>query len=157
MSQPGAIDGLQFARSESTLQGQLVLSQLPRLVESHCATEGVDFTLRGTIDPEGRARLIISVRGTLQLICQRCFGPVGYPLVVDSNLLLAGSMREIGEAEDEQDRVLAGKAMEVSGLIEDEILLNLPMVPRHEHCGEVEVKATEQRPSLFAVLKKLKG
>ena len=77
-------------------------------------------------------------------------------LTVSSRILLAGSEREIEEADDDLDRVLAGKEMEVSTLIEDEILLSLPMVPRHDECSAVGAEEHKPRPSPFAALKKLK-
>lgn len=157
MSQPGVIDGLQFARSAGVLRGKLHPSQLSRLAEAQCATEGVTFELFGIIDPEGRPKLRISVRGGLRFVCQRCLDPVEFPLEIDSELLFAGSEREIAESDDDVDRVLAGKAMEVSVLVEDEILLVLPMVPKHEHCQAAAVGEDQRRSSPFAVLGKLKG
>ena len=112
--------------------------------------------MRGVADPEGRPKVVISVRGRLRFVCQRCFGPVEFPLAIDSDVILAGSEREIEEADDDLDRVLAGKEMEVSTLIEDEILLSLPMVPRHDECSAVGAEEHKPRPSPFAALKKLK-
>ncbi len=157
MSQPGVIDGLQFARNAGELRGELYQSQLPRLAELQCATEAVSFALSGAIDPEGRPRLRISVRGGLRLVCQRCLGQVEFPLAIDSELFLCGNEREIAETDDDLDRIIAGKAMEVSELVENEILLILPMVPRHECCEFPVAAETERRPSPFEVLGKLKG
>jgi uncharacterized protein len=39
------------------------------------------------------------------------------------------------EAEDEIDRVLVSRRMDVGQLVEDEVILVLPMVPRHETCA----------------------
>ena len=157
MSQPGVIDGLQFARNAGELRGELYQSQLPRLAELQCATEAVSFALSGAIDPEGRPRLRISVRGGLRLVCQRWLDQVEFPVAIDSELFLSGSEREIAETDDELDRIIAGKAMEVAELVEDEILLILPMVPRHERCEAPAASEPESRPSPFAVLGKLKG
>lgn len=157
MSQPGVIDGLQFARSAGELRGELYQSQLPRLAELQCATEAVSFALSGAIDPEGRPTLRISVRGSLRLVCQRCLDQVEFPVEIDSELFLSGSEREIAETDDELDRIIAGKAMEIAELVEDEILLILPMVPRHERCEAPAASEPESRPSPFAVLGKLKG
>jgi uncharacterized protein len=157
MSQPGVIDGLQFARTEGVLEGRLILAQLPRLAESQCATEGLTYAVRGEIGPEGRPRLRIWVRGTLQMVCQRCLGPVALPLEIDADLVLSGSRAEIETADDDVDYIFAGKAMAVSELVEEEVLLVLPMAPRHEQCKGIAADAPQRKSSPFAVLGKLKG
>jgi len=156
MSQRAVIDGLQFARGAETLKGRLELSQLPRLTEMRCATEGLSYELRGATDGEGRCWLHVRASGVLTLICQRCLGPIEFPVEVDSELLLARSEREIETAEDDIDRVLAGKGMSVGGLVEDEVILALPMVPRHERCGQTQVEVRGDGNSPFAALARLK-
>ena len=156
MSQPGLIDGLQFARAAETLEGTLDPSRLPRLAEMRCATTGLSFEIRGRTDAEGRGWLQVLTKGTLTLECQRCLGPLTFPLALRSEILLAESERDIETADDDIDRVLAGKAMDVCQLIEDEVLLALPMAPRHEQCGGEGGGADAGRSSPFATLAKLK-
>lgn len=156
MSQAGLIDGLQFARGAETLEGTLDPRWLPRLAEMRCATKGLSYELRGRTDAEGRAWLQVLANGTLTLECQRCLGPLTFPFALRSELLLAESERDIGTADDDVDRVLAGKAMDVCQLIEDEVLLALPMAPRHEQCGAKRDGAEAGRSSPFAELAKLK-
>ncbi len=156
MSQPGLIDGLQFARGAETLAGTLDSSQLPRLSEMRCTTTGLSYEVRGRTDADGRSWLLVAASGALTLECQRCLGPVEFPLAFRSELLLAASGREIDVADDDIDRVLAGKAMDVCLLVEDEVLLALPMAPRHGQCGGASDGALTGRPSPFAELAKLK-
>ena len=156
MSQPGLIDGLQFARGAETLKGTLDPSRLPRLAEMRCATKGLSYELRGRTDADGRGWLQVLANGTLTLECQRCLGPLTFPLALRSELLLAESERSIEMADDDIDRVLAGEAMDICQLIEDEVLLALPMAPRHEQCGGKRDGADAGRSSPFAELAKLK-
>lgn len=156
MSQPALIDGLQFARGAEMLEGTLDSSRLMRLAEMRCATTGLCYELRGRIDAEGRGWLQVLANGTLTLECQRCLGPLMFPLALRSELLLAESESDIETAHDDFDRVLAGKAMDVCRLIEDEVLLALPMAPRHKQCGGRRDGAEEGRASPFAELAKLK-
>ena len=156
MSHPGLIDGLQFARGAETLKGTLDSSRLRRLAEMRCATTGLSYELRGKTDAEGRAWLQVLASGTLTLECQRCLGPLAFPLALRSELLLAESERDIELADDDVDRVLAGKAMDVCQLIEDEVLLALPMAPKHEQCSGKRDGAQSSRSSPFAELAKLK-
>jgi uncharacterized protein len=157
MSQPGVIDGLQFARGAVRLKGTLVLSQLQRLAEMRCAVTGLAYELSGRTDAEGRCWIRVRASGGVTLECQRCLGPLDFPLMLDSELLLTQDEREMANAEDDVDRVLAGRQMEVSKLVEDEVLLALPMAPMHGHCGDRQEGTESGRPSPFAALAKLKG
>lgn len=157
MSQPGVIDGLQFARAAETLGGTLGMSQLRRLAELQCATDGISYQISGRTDAEGRCWLRIVADGRLAVQCQRCLGPIELAIGVDCELLLAASEREIATAEDQVDRVLAGKRMSVGEMVEDEILLSLPMAPVHEQCGDLQRGPGEGRPNPFAGLAGLKG
>ena len=63
------------------------------------------------------------------------------------------------EEEDEIDRIPADAHLDVLALIEDEVLLGLPLSPRHEfgvcEAAAGNAPAGEQHP--FAVLRKLKN
>jgi uncharacterized protein len=156
MSQPGVIDGLQFARGAQGVRGELGMEHLPRLAEMQGATESLAFGVRGGMRDDGKPCLWISVSGELRLVCQRCLGQLIFPLSIEAELVLTDDEREIEQAEDEVDRVLASRVMNVAQLVEDEVLLSLPMVPRHERCS-VEVTAVrETKPSPFSVLTELK-
>ena len=157
MSQPGLIDGLQFARGAGTLTGTLDLSRVPRLAGMGCATADLSYELQGRTDTDGRCWLLVSANGTLTLECQRCLRPLAFPLALRSELLLTASQREIEAADDDIDRVLAGNALDVCQIVEDEVLLALPIAPRHEQCGDQQDGTETSRPSPFAGLAKLKG
>jgi len=68
------------------------------------------------------------------MVCQRCLDPIQVPIAIDAELQLAENAREISEADDEIDRVIASRHMDVAWLVEDEVILALPMAPRHEEC-----------------------
>jgi|SRR6267142_456800 len=134
MSQAEVIDGLQFARGELEQRGVLGMERLPRLAQLQCSTEGLEYHLRGGQAGNGKPCLRLSVRGSVEVLCQRCLDPIQVPIAIDAELQLAESAREISEADDEIDRVLASRNMSVGWLVEDEVILALPMVPRHEAC-----------------------
>jgi uncharacterized protein len=135
MSQAGVIDGLHFARAALQKRGSVGMEQLLRLSQMRCSTQGLEYHLSGGTANNGKPCLRISVRGYVQLECQRCLGPLQAPVVIDAELQFAGSLSEISEADDEIDRVLASRHMDVERLVEDEVILALPMVPRHEACA----------------------
>lgn len=136
MSQAEVIDGLHFARAALQKRGNVGMEQLLRLAQMRCSTRGLEYHLSGGTANNGKPCLRISVRGDVQLECQRCLDPLLVPVVVDTELQFAGSLGEISEADDEIDRVLASRHMDVGRLVEDEVILALPMVPRHAACAQ---------------------
>ena len=107
---------------------------------------------------------------TLPLTCQRCLGPVATPLVVDRWFrFVADETTAAAEDEDSEEDVLALEPRpSLLELIEDELLMELPLVPMHEVCpespaalaGAADVPADEapesMRPNPFAGLARLK-
>lgn len=155
MSQAGVIDSLQFAREGGEKSGSLDLSSMPRLAESGCTAATLDYVLRGGENSNQRASLHLEIDGQLLLQCQRCLSPLEYPVQASVELELAQNQSQIDTAEDDKDRVLASKNMDVAALVEDEAILALPMIPVHERC--VEIRPEEARkPSPFAALTVLK-
>ena len=136
MSQAGVIDGLQFARAGLERHGVVSMERLPRLAQLQGSTEGLEYHLRGGRASNGKPCLRLSVKGSVKLLCQRCLEPVQFPIAVDAELQLAENLREISEADDEIDRVLASRNMDVASLVEDEVILELPMAVRHEQCKQ---------------------
>lgn len=156
MLQAAAIDGLAFARTTGVLKGQLGLESLPRLAQSGCSGAVLDFVLNGEINERGRPGLRLTVAGSVRLQCQRCLGEVELPLRLESQLELALGEAEILAAEDEIDRALAGPDMSVAALVEDEVILALPMAPKHEHCRAAAGAEADARPSAFQALAALR-
>lgn len=111
------------------------MERLPRLMQLQGSTEGLEYDLRGGRAGDGKPCLRLSVRGTVTLLCQRCLDPIQVPIAVDAELQLAESAREISEADDEIDRVLASRNMDVAWLVEDEVILALPIAARHDECA----------------------
>jgi len=135
MSQAEVIDGLQFARAARETGGVVGMERLPRLAQLQCSTEGLEYHLRGGRAGNGKPCLRLSVRGSVKLPCQRCLDPIQFPIAIDAELQLAENMREISEADDGIDRVLASRNMDVAWLVEDEVILELPIAARHEECA----------------------
>lgn len=152
----GLIDGLQFARDGRELSGTIGPEGLPRLAELPCKTSGISYFLRGGLNSAGKPCIDIRAKGSLELVCQRCLEPLGFEADVDVSLELCGSLGEIAAAEDEIDRLLAGPEMSVAAMVEDEVMLVLPQVPRHENCGVEGLVAQPKRASPFGVLAALK-
>jgi len=163
------IDSLEFAGNGLQLDAQVSVAELPRLLDQLDNSSGVlHYTLQGGTDNLGRPVLDVSMKGCCQLRCQRCLGSFEYPIALDARLLLCDqtSLDELdgqaaGQLDDEEDfdGILADANLDVLALLEDEILLSLPIAPKHEEgdclASESEDKQKEKR-NPFAILENLK-
>jgi uncharacterized protein len=156
MLQPAAIDGLAFARSAGLLKGRLGMESLPRLAQSGCTGAVLDFVLTGEINERGKPGFGLVVQGSVRLECQRCLGNMDWPLRLEARLELAADEAEILAADDDIERVVAGGDMSVAALVEDEVILALPMVPKHERCNAAAGTEVGAKPSAFQALAALK-
>jgi uncharacterized protein len=169
-----------FAKAGATLEGRTPIASMERLSASaHGAPEGGDPTpegeVRWTAHGEVRERLgaapqvwlHLSAETALPMTCQRCLQPVVEPLEVDRWFRFVASEEEAAEEDTdaEEDLLVLQRQLKLLELIEDELLLALPVIARHDACpdplpqpedladdAEEETKA----PNPFAVLEALK-
>jgi uncharacterized protein len=156
MSHQPVIDGFEFASAGATQHGILPLEGFSRLRDLLASDAGeVAYVVEGTRDQRGRPSLRVKVRGALQLRCQRCLEPLAFDVDADSLLVLAATQAEIdAEPVEGPDRVLGERDMRIRDLVEDELILALPLAPRHEHCAGATVEGEGGR-SPFAGLRGL--
>jgi uncharacterized protein len=122
------------ARGE-VLTGSLGRQQLPRLA-GLLAEDNLpllDLSVSFAPADEGLATLRVRVQGDLQLVCQRCLGPVPWPVRLSARLVVLDAEEDAELLEDPFESVLTEKGMlELHQVIEDELLAAAPMAPRHE-------------------------
>jgi uncharacterized protein len=156
------IDSLDFAENGKQLDTQVPVAELPRLLDVLDNPQGtLHFILKGGVDNQGRPILDVSIEGSCQLRCQRCLQGLDYAVQHEARLLLCdqASLDELDDEEEEFEGILAEAHLDVLALLEDEILLGLPIAPRHElgdcqMAEEEEKQMDETHP--FAALMKLK-
>lgn len=161
MSEQLTIDSFSFARDGRVLAGNLAVSGLERLHDLLAGVEGeVRYRLEGSQGKGGEPRLRLEVAGWLPLACQRCLQAIHFDLEIASLLELVPEGAELSQDEledDERDFLPVAGELDVADLIEDEILLALPPVPRHERCGLPGKAEAGEIVSPFEVLGKLKS
>ena len=170
---PRRLDVKAFAKAAAILSGQEVLSTYQRLMEEAKGQGGdrkLEWQARGELSVGGsgfqQIWLHLNADVVLPLTCQRCLGPVDIDVEVDRSFRFV-STEEQAQAEDEEaeeDVLALDRDFNLSELIEDELLMELPVVPRHAVCP-TEVKLVAQdldfvlesaaKPNPFAVLAKL--
>ena len=161
MSHQPAIDGLEFARTGAKLQGACAVADFPRLRDALRTDEGtLHYELRGVPEQQGHPGLRLKVDGALQFSCQRCLGALEYPLHVEVLLQLVATQAEVDaetlEAEG-PELIVASRVMPVQDLVEDELLLAIPLAPRHDRCAGQEAQAGREGKWPFAGLRGLFG
>ena len=158
------IDAFEFSRSNGHRDGVTPVATMSRLGKDVADQSGeIAWGIDGAVTSHGYPALTLSVSGTVQLMCQRCLTPFAYQLDSSTMLVLGKDDDEADQIEevldDESIDVIVGsRTTDVRDLIEDEALLGLPQVPKHEVCPDSmlldELKAV--KPSPFAGLKDLK-
>lgn len=156
-------------------QGELLVSRLARLqtllVESACSADSNSDLMQVELDfklaEDGRLYCLGHLQAQLMLQCQKCLQPFPYEFNRDFSATIVGSESEAKQLPPEQEPWLAvGLAsdlkVQILEFIEDEILLSLPMLPKHEE-GDVsclfskthQQEETAKKLNPFAKLKEL--
>lgn len=163
-----------FAKEAGQLDGGWPLLQLVRLADS--ALDGADASRRDTEvawsargeqraapGTEPQTWLHLQARTQVSLECQRCLKPMAVALEIDRSFLFVHGEDAAAQLDaDSEDDVLAlTRSFDLRELVEDELLLALPIVPRHKVCPEpLPVRPNdpqaEERPNPFAALAALK-
>lgn len=136
----GLADLDRFAEREAELSGELEIKQLSRLRDMLSGDAGL-VCVRMTFARGGEGWLGINLeyRTTLQLVCQRCLEPMD--LEVDTEVGLGVIESDAIQLPAGREPItLAGDRLQPAQLIEDELIMALPLVPKHstrEECSSV--------------------
>lgn len=134
MSAPVSIDGVEFARRGERLEGATPLAALTRLQDLLTDTDGtVAYSLAGRVGRDGKPCINVTVSGTVRLACQRCLQPVQIHLEGSRKLVFvpAAALGDFEDEEEDADHLPAEDRVSPMELVVDEILLALPISPRH--------------------------
>jgi uncharacterized protein len=82
---------------------------------------------------QGQMVAQLTLRGQLELVCQRCMGPMPWRVDTSSRVLLIESESEADGAPAEWETYLAAEGrLSIEALAAEELLLALPIVALHE-------------------------
>ena len=168
------LDVRAFAQAEGHLHGQAPLSDFKRLAADALAITGEQPLVRWEAEGElveqkggsGHVWLHLSAEVDLPLTCQRCLTEADIPLYVDRSFRFVTdeATAELEDDDSDEDVLALSSEFNLLELIEDELLMEVPVVPRHEVCPvpvKLEVsddafeQANEQKENPFAVLQSL--
>ena len=134
MFDPNEIDPLRFCKLAQTWEVDASLSEFPRLVPEF--THGQLFCrISGRTDQHSGCVLRVEIRGEVGLTCQRCLSGLTHEVAIACDVYLAANEAELerrsSEVESGADVILRSAKMSLVELIEEEVLLGLPLAPMH--------------------------
>ncbi len=164
---PERLQVKQFALQNSYLRASIPVAEFSRLSAMLVNTTGaVQVELQGEQDPAGHRLVRMSFEASLDVECQVCLAPYQFSARSEKLLLPVVTESQMDAAPADLEPVLMDESgLDIMTVLEDELILALPLVARHPTCAEqapqtagqeaVEL-AVEQKESPFAVLKDFK-
>ena len=172
---PHRLDVRRFAEEGADLGTRTALQGFRRLAaetEGDLAARTVNWRARGEllnprhVSPE--VWLHLEAEAVLPLVCQRCLNPVDVPLAVNRSFRFVADEATAAAEDDEaeEDLLALSRSFDLVELVEDELLMEVPVAPRHEVCPEpvkmssvdaVFETASAEKEHPFAVLGRLKS
>ena len=176
-AEPSALKKVDFCAHQTYRgTGFLAIDQLPRLAKEASVVlkgDGFEWDVQSHFEDspgsEPLQTLDLGLKGRIRLICQRCLQDCAVDLTEKRRFVLLASedLADDYPIEDEErEALVASQHFNLLETIEDEILLSLPLIPRHPdgfcepHAstfggGEVDDDANE-RENPFNILKNMK-
>jgi DUF177 domain-containing protein len=125
------VDAERMVAGRRSFEGVLPVAALPRLAQALADDSGeVAYRLDFGRDELGGPRVHVRLSAGLTLECQRTLEPFEWPVTVDTQLgLLASEDEAAALPGDCEPLLLAHGTLSPMRVIEDELLLALPLVP----------------------------
>ncbi len=160
---PAHIDPFRFADLDNRLSGTIPIIELSRLCQvCNKADRSLQLDMSFSKGDSGPAIMQGNISGSLMLVCQRCLEPMRHDVGLESRFYFSRPGLRCDGIDDADVIVVEGE-LDLYALIEDEVLLSLPMITMHaaKECPVAvlmaekgETKLQKQNP--FAVLKNIK-
>ena len=141
-TEPKALRSIDLMVSQTyTGHGFLALDALPRVAleaATRSPDDGFDWAVEtffdGVVGGEPRLKMNLSLKGQMHLICQRCMQPCLIE-IEESRQFVFLANEALADAfpveDDALEPLVASSQFDLLGAIEDEILLSLPLIPKH--------------------------
>jgi len=151
---PHLIDPGKWADRLAVLETRLPLAPFKRLLDGALDSRGeVVVACRFSRDARHLPHLQGTLATTLKLTCQRCLAPVDMPVETAVDVWLLDDEARAERLADEEDYVVCDDGqLDLHALLEDELILALPLVARHEAC-EAQVPLSDPEPEPVAAAK----
>jgi uncharacterized protein len=142
------VDAFLLASRGAALDRSFVLGDLPRVSEAGASDGNISARLR-FLKIDSHPAVDGNLAGSLRLTCQRCCGEMTIDVAEPFALVIVPSEKEAERVPEQYDAVIADALhLDVRALIEEQVLLALPLVARHadEQCAPVELPSEVGKP-----------
>jgi uncharacterized protein len=149
MSPPGSepLDIDRLADGEADLDFSVPVAELPRL---RSRLEGVGGLVDGSVHftrEAGFAVAELDLRGTATLQCQRCMEKMEVPVETRSRVALIPTEADVSRVPEDLEPMLApGGRIGIRQIVEEELMLSLPIVPLHEDASDCASAGPKSEP-----------
>lgn len=155
------IDSLEFAKQSLEIHDKIRASNLLGLEDVlHSGRGEFEFRVVGCRIGRDKSGLRVEVKGVLGVQCQRCLEEMDYAVDFTRTFALVADESALPEEEfedDEVDYLVADSRLDLGALIEEEILLGLPLAIRHEEsCTGGGASVSVVKPNPFQALEGLR-
>lgn len=137
-----------LATQGRVFEGKIPLAELPRLLPLVRSNKGeVEFTLHFDVDVGGAPLIGGNVKTTLMLQCQRCMADMEYTVSSKVRLGIVPTREAAEQLPSNYDPlVVRGEETTIVSILEDELILALPLVAMHEmkDCSQADAGAHEK-------------
>ena len=146
----------------TVFEGTFVPSELARLEDSLADDRGqLRYRISAELDPQRRKVVTCIIEGFVFLTCQTSMEAFRHEVSLSERLILVENEAElpaIEEESDSEDYVVADEPLDIRDLVEDAVLLALPMIPRRPGLEEPKGESSGEVPKVspFAALASLK-
>ena len=144
------------------LEGDFTLDELERLEETLANNDGkLHYKVTAGLDPLGRKVVSCIIEGFVFLLCQKSLEAFRHEISLTEKLVLVDDearLPPIEEESDAEDYLVADEPLDIRDLVEDAVLLSLPMVPRKPGLEEAQGgdRDAVRKESPFAALATLR-
>ena len=165
---PTLLDMRKLAARGTVLDGVVTLATLPRLQGLLAAQDGqLEAHCHFSKDEEGRFVLALNFEAKVSVVCQRCMEPVFIDVDANTTLCILWSEDQVVSLPSHLEPLILDEGQSnLWSVVEDELILSLPIVSYHEtgDCVELTEQYTtaeiaeelEQKPNPFQALEALK-
>ena len=132
---PEFIDPVLLADRNASIEGELPVSSLDRLAVMLSNDDG-KVAVKLFFGKVGKLATIEGHISTVLVVkCQRCLEAVEWPITSDFKLGVVSSMALADKMSDDYDPLILAdeEKIPLKGIVEDELLLSLPDIPKHQH------------------------
>ena len=135
MDDPYLIDPTRLSAKPLQLEGTFKPADLDRLEESLAGDEGeLRYRITAQLDPQLRRKTVSCIiEGFVFLTCQSSLEAFRHEISLDERLILVddeSQLPPLHAESDAEDYLVADGPLDIRDLVEDAVLLSLPMMPR---------------------------